>query len=281
MDSVKTTPISLVETPETLLGDVPARMADLHNSYPQPTGLTSKTVEELTLRLMGLMFPHLTPTEEQDQTLDARFESFLIFIRTVCRKLPGQHCDTLVEFMQDLPDIAQECHKDAVAILEGDPAAHSLEEIILCYPGFFAVTAYRLAHNLLGRGVPLLPRMITEFAHQRTGMDIHPGAKIGANFFVDHATEIVIGETTIIGNNVKLYQGVTLGGLRVSKEEAKKKRHPTIKDNVVIYANATILGGETVVGENSIIGGNVWLTKSVPANSRVMFRTCDAEPIIE
>ncbi|HWX40657.1 MAG TPA: serine acetyltransferase, partial [Blastocatellia bacterium] len=149
------------------------------------------------------------------------------------------------------------------------------DEIILSYPATYAITAYRAAHELNKLGVMLLPRMLTELAHARTGIDIHPGAQIGESFFIDHGTGVVIGETTIIGNHVKLYQGVTLGALSFAKDEKGRlirgqKRHPTIEDNVVIYAGATILGGDTVIGEGSVIGGNVWLTESVPPGSRVV-----------
>ncbi len=162
---------------------------------------------------------------------------------------------------------------DAAFILNNDPASKTMEEVYISYPGFFTISVYRFAHQLLELGVPLIPRVFTEYAHSKTGIDIHPGAVIGTPFFIDHGTGIVIGETTEIGNNVKLYQGVTLGALSVSKEKATKKRHPTIKDNVVIYAGATILGGKTVVGENSIIGGNVWLINSIEANTQVFHKS--------
>jgi serine O-acetyltransferase len=158
---------------------------------------------------------------------------------------------------------------DAQATYDADPAARSLDEVILAYPGFFALACYRVAHALHELGVPLLPRLVTEVAHRQTGIDIHPGASIGRALSIDHGTGIVIGETTVIGNRVRLYQGVTLGALRVEKALARAKRHPTLEDDVVVYANATILGGNTVVGRGSIIGGNVWLTHSVPANSVV------------
>ena len=159
--------------------------------------------------------------------------------------------------------------KDARAICDFDPASASLEEVIITYPGFFAIAAYRIAHALKTLGVPLIPRLISEYAHSMTGIDINPGAEIGESFFIDHGTGVVIGETTIIKNNVKLYQGVTLGALQVRKDLASTKRHPTVEDNVIIYANATILGGDTVIGQGSIIGGNVWITSSVPENSLV------------
>lgn len=159
--------------------------------------------------------------------------------------------------------------QDAAFILEFDPAAYSLEEVIVSYPGFSAIIVYRLAHELYRLSIPVIPRMMSEWAHSRSGIDINPGAQIGCPFFIDHGTGIVIGETTVIGKNVKLYQGVTLGALSVRKEDAQQKRHPTIEDDVVIYAGSTILGGNTVIGHNSIIGGNTWVTESVPAHSVV------------
>jgi serine O-acetyltransferase len=182
-------------------------------------------------------------------------------------------------FLESLPRIRRMLAKDIQAAYDGDPAAHCIDEIILSYPAAYAITAYRVAHELHIAGVPLLPRMLTELAHSRTGIDIHPGAEIGERFFIDHGTGVVIGETTVIGNQVKLYQGVTLGALSFPKDETGRlirgrKRHPTIEDNVVIYAGATILGGETIIGEGSVIGGNVWLTESVPPGSRV----AQAEP---
>ena len=179
------------------------------------------------------------------------------------------------EFIELIPELRRKLRLDVEAAMRGDPAAQSREEVILAYPGIEAVLVYRLAHVLWERGVPLLPRMMTEWAHGRTGIDIHPGANIGDYFFIDHATGVVIGETTIIGNRVKIYQGVTIGALSVKKEEANKKRHPTIEDDVTIYAGATILGGETTIGHGSVIGGNVWITSSVPPQSRVFYKADD------
>ncbi|MEA2106037.1 MAG: serine O-acetyltransferase EpsC [Bacteroidota bacterium] len=167
------------------------------------------------------------------------------------------------EYFEKIPSIYDQLLKDAKAIEEFDPAAYSLEEIILAYPGFQAILTYRLAHPLYELGVPILPRLMSEYAHTNTGIDIHPGAKIGKSFFIDHGTGIVIGETADIGENVKIYQGVTIGALNVKKNESKTKRHPTIEDNVIIYSGTTILGGKTVIGHDSVVGGNVWLTKSV------------------
>ena len=164
-------------------------------------------------------------------------------------------------FFENLPDIYNTLLKDAEAILKFDPAAESVEEVIVAYPGFFAIAVYRFSNQLWKQEIGILPRLLTEYAHSKTGVDIHPGAAIGESFFIDHGTGIVIGETTVIGKNVKIYQGVTIGALSVSREKATGKRHPTIEDNVIIYSGATILGGETIIGKNSVIGGNVWITK--------------------
>lgn len=176
-----------------------------------------------------------------------------------------------LEFMESIPELQRLLLKDVEAELEGDPAAKSKEEIIFSYPGIFAIFVYRIAHQLYKLEVPLIPRIMTEYAHGKTGIDINPGAQIGEYFFIDHGTGIVIGETTIIGNHVKIYQGVTLGALSTQKgqELAGVKRHPTIEDNVVIYANTTILGGETVIGRNSVIAGNTFITESIPPNTKV------------
>lgn len=181
--------------------------------------------------------------------------------------------DSLVDkFFEDLPELYNLIYKDVSAMYDGDPAAKSHTEIIRSYPGFFAISSFRIANKLKNLGVLLVPRIITELAHSQTGIDIHPGADIGHHFCIDHGTGVVIGETSVIGNYVKIYQGVTLGGLSVDKNKADQKRHPTIEDGVVIYAGATILGGETVVGKNSIIGGNVWLTRSVPPETKVYYK---------
>jgi serine O-acetyltransferase len=176
-------------------------------------------------------------------------------------------------FFEALPAIYEALLTDAEAVLRFDPAAQSIEEVLIAYPGFYATAIYRLSHQLYLQGIKTLPRLLSEYAHSKTGIDIHPGASIGAAFAIDHGTGIVIGETTVIGNNVKIYQGVTLGALNVSKELASKKRHPTIEDDVIIYSGATILGGETVIGAGSIIGGNIWLTHSVAPNSVVYHKS--------
>lgn len=178
------------------------------------------------------------------------------------------------EFIDEIPNIQNKLIKDITANFEGDPAATSKAEIILSYPGFYAIFVYRFAHELYKRNVPFIPRMMTEHAHSKTGIDINPGAEIGEYFFIDHGTGIVIGETTTIGNNVKIYQGVTLGALSPRKGQVLSgvKRHPTVEDNVTIYANSTILGGDTVIGENSVIGGNSFVTESVDKNSYVSIK---------
>lgn len=189
-------------------------------------------------------------------------------------EVKNSHCFGLAEktalaLIQEIPNIRRQIHLDVIAAFNGDPAAKSDEEVIVSYPGLDAIVVYRLAHFLFSCGVPVIPRIMSEYIHSRTGIDIHPGAQIGESFFIDHGTGVVIGETTIIGNNVKIYQGVTLGALSVKKQLQDKKRHPTIEDDVTIYANATILGGRTVIGKGSIIGGNTWIVESVPENSTI------------
>jgi serine O-acetyltransferase len=176
-------------------------------------------------------------------------------------------------FVARLPELRSQVTLDLRAAYEGDPAASGVDEILFCYPGTYAVTVYRMAHALLREGAVVIPRMMTELAHRRTGIDIHPGAEIGASFFIDHGTGVVIGETTLIGDRVRIYQGVTLGALSVPQGETRPtpghRRHPTLEDGVVIYANATILGGQTIIGHGSVIGGNAFVTASVPPGSRV------------
>lgn len=204
--------------------------------------------------------------------------------RYACRVTQCEHCDVheqaqkaVQHLLEQLPQIRETLKLDVQAGFDGDPAAKSLDEIILCYPAIEAIATHRLAHELYRCGVPLLPRMWSERAHSRTGIDIHPGATIGPRFFIDHGTGVVIGETAVIGAHVQLYQGVTLGALAPAQGQvlAGKKRHPTIEDDVIIYAGATILGGETVIGRGSIIGGNVWLTESVPPHTKVMLAKRD------
>jgi serine O-acetyltransferase len=185
--------------------------------------------------------------------------------------------EVTLAFLEGIPAIREKLAGDVQAAYDGDPAALNLDEVILAYPGLLAISVQRLAHTLYDLDVPLMPRIMSEWAHAQTGIDIHPGARIGRNFFIDHGTGVVIGETTDIGDNVKIYQGVTLGALSFPKDERgrvirKAKRHPTVNDNVTLYANAILLGGDTVIGENSVIGGSVFVTSSVPPNSVVTFK---------
>ncbi len=180
----------------------------------------------------------------------------------------------ILGFVRKLPAIRALLSKDVIAAFQGDPAAKSVEEVIFSYPSIEAITTHRIAHELHREQVPMLPRIMTEHAHMNTGIDIHPGAEIGESFFIDHGTGVVIGETCVIGNNVKLFQGVTLGALSLARGVPGKtggKRHPTLEDDVTIYAGATILGGETVIGKGSIVGGNAWLTESIPPGSRISY----------
>lgn len=218
-----------------------------------------------------LLFPMNKPRNIDEYHL--RFNSLALQLeRLLCvLKVGMKHKPNYVidRFFKNMPHIYDQLLEDAEAIFRFDPAAESIREVVNAYPGFFAIAVYRLSHCLLRLEVPLLPRMMSEYAHSETGIDINPGARIGRSFFIDHGTGVVIGETTDIGNNVKIYQGVTLGALSVEKSLAATKRHPTIEDNVIIYAGSTVLGGKTVVGRESVIGGNVWLTASVPPYSVV------------
>jgi serine O-acetyltransferase len=194
-----------------------------------------------------------------------------------CRDCGDESHRIALAMMTSVPQLRKMLSADVRATFDGDPAAKSYDEIIFSYPGLFAQTVYRVAHQLLELGVPVLPRIMTEYAHSETGIDIHPGATIGNNFVIDHGTGVVIGETTFIGNNVRIYQGVTLGALSLPPDAGEqyrgKKRHPTIEDNVIIYSGATILGGNTVIGARSVIGGNVWLTESVPPDTKVIMES--------
>ena len=223
--------------------------------------------------VLRVIFPQLSRGQQFDRSMLVReVEAIGTGIRDLCSPgmSNGVDCDELARgFIGELPQFHELLLEDAQAIFRGDPAATSIDEVIVAYPGFFAIAVYRIAHWLYQQRVAVVPRMIAEHAHRLTGIDIHPGASIGRCFVIDHGTGIVIGETTVIEDNVKVYQGVTLGALSVAKEMANTKRHPTIERDVVIYANATILGGSTVIGAGSIVGGNVWITESVPPGSRV------------
>lgn len=224
--------------------------------------------------LLEIIFPHFSEIQLKSiEEINNKFQSLIKEFEIIISPLKNILSKSIKEinniFFDKIHKIHKEILKDAQTLCDNDPASYSIDEVILSYPGLKAIAIYRLAHELYILNVPFIPRIMTEYAHQLTGIDIHPGAVIGNSFFIDHGTGIVIGETTIIGNNVKIYQGVTLGALNVSKDMAKTKRHPTIEDNVIIYSNTTILGGNTIIGKNSIIGGNVWLTKSINSNSIV------------
>jgi len=210
-------------------------------------------IANLTKEIQKALIYTINPGCKSGDATDAR-----------CFKLAEQ---TSIALIEELPNIREKIVLDTKAAFDGDPAAKSSEEVILSYPGLEAIVVHRIAHFLFEHNVPIIPRIMSEHIHGKTGIDIHPGATIGNSFFIDHGTGVVIGETCIIGNNVKIYQGVTLGALSVKKSLQDKKRHPTIEDNVTIYAGATILGGETVIGHDSTIGGNTWVTKSIPAES--------------
>lgn len=216
--------------------------------------------------LYALLFASYVEKYATEEALELEMKLIRCWLQVLLKKslADEKEAKKVVEhFFEELPHIYDYLMEDAAAVLEFDPAAKSLEEVLVAYPGFYTTAVYRFAHVLYLKGICLLPRLFCEHAHSKTGIDIHPGATIGRSFFIDHGTGIVIGETAIIGNHVKIYQGVTLGSLTVSKQETSVKRHPTIQDNVIIYANATILGGKTIVGHDSVIGGSAWITKSV------------------
>ncbi len=249
-------------------------LISIHNHCPKCP--PNSEVNKWFNNLLGLLYPsysliRLNNAEEVERAFKKShdglchlLEYFKNFNRDTAEDISNQ-------FIEDLPTIKRKIDNDLEAIFMGDPAAKSKEEVVRCYPGFYAIASYRIAHDIYSLGVDILPRLITEHAHRKTGIDIHPAASIGSYFCIDHGTGVVIGETSVIGNWVKIYQGVTLGALSVNKEDANVKRHPTIEDNVVIYANTTILGGQTIIGESSIIGGNVWITKSVKPSSTVYY----------
>lgn len=224
--------------------------------------------------MLSLLFPHfqqqfghsVRPAVEVADELD------LVLLRMLNDAGIGQVLshEILEKFWNQVPDVHTTLLADARATDEFDPASESVDEVILAYPGFYAIAIYRLAHILYGQGVPFLPRILTEHAHRETGIEIHPGAEIDSPFVIDHGTGIVIGQSAKIGKRVKLYHGVTIGALAVKKHLAKTKRHPTIEDDVIIYSGATILGGETVIGAGSVVGGNAWITSSVPARSIIV-----------
>jgi serine O-acetyltransferase len=235
---------------------------------------STSAASRLITKILLLLFPEQTKqhfkTKEELEAAFVKLQQELTLLLTSMQS----HLDDTPEniakkYIQNIPEVYWRLNTDIQALLNGDPAAKSEFEVIRAYPGFYAIAFYRLAHELYKLNVPFLPRILMEYAHSKTGIDIHPGASIDTHFYIDHGTGLVIGETAIIGKNVKLYQGITLGALSVSKELSSQKRHPTIEDRVVIYSGATILGGNTVIGHDSIIGGNVWLTASLPPFSKV------------
>ncbi|WP_114751803.1 serine O-acetyltransferase EpsC [Pleomorphovibrio marinus] len=247
-----------------------------HNKCPECP--SPKIIRKFFDDILGILFPeHANEVLKDIGTLEMKLFDLKVQLKNILKKnsrLHGGDGEELGEaFFTKLEGVYALLQEDLQAMYDGDPAAKSKTEIIRCYPGFYAISAYRIAHLLHSLGVGLIPRMMTEYAHSKTGVDIHPGANIGRHFCIDHGTGIVIGETTLVGEHVKIYQGVTLGALSVNKEDADKKRHPTIGDHVVIYAGATILGGDTEIGERSVVGGNVWLTKSIPPNSKIYYQT--------
>lgn len=249
----------------------------LHRERTSSVGLVLNVpdVRKSVDDLVCLLFPergctlrgNLEDIEDLIQKIEAQFVTYLTALSPLDPALKTEAAARVRTFFDSLPEIYRTLELDVQAALTGDPAAYSREEVVLSYPGFYAVCIHRLAHKFHQLKVPLLPRLMSEYAHEKTGIDIHPGSTLGDSIFIDHGTGVVIGETSVIGKNVKIYQGVTLGALSVKKKLQGIKRHPTVEDDVVIYANATILGGDTVVGKGSIIGGSVWITKSVPAAS--------------
>jgi serine O-acetyltransferase len=251
-----------------------SKLYEAHKSCPSCP--SPAAVSKFYVELLGTLFPDYAAMSFRSlREFELHVEKLKLQLDQLLHKNQGigDRADAIADrFFETIPDIHRKLTQDVDAIFEGDPAAKSRGEVIRTYPGFYAVAAYRVAHALHSLGVLDIPRIITEHAHSKTGIDIHPSSRIGEHFCIDHGTGVVIGETTVIGNHVKIYQGVTLGALSVNKEDAEKKRHPTIEDHVVIYAGATILGGETVIGHDSIVGGNVWLTRSVPPNSKIYYQ---------
>lgn len=250
-------------------------------SHDRPKALPgSEEIDSFLVRLLQFLFPELNNIRlDKEEELELEYSEIKRAFEQLLEKTKACESNQVMSicqyFFKELEVVYDHCLEDAQAIFDGDPAASDLREVIRTYPGFMAISVYRIAHIMTHIDVPYLPRIFTEYAHSKTGIDIHPCAQIGRFFCIDHGTGVVIGATTVIGDHVKIYQGVTLGALSVNKGMALTKRHPTIKDHVVIYAGATILGGDTEIGENSIIGGSVWLTESVLPNSRVYYSSSD------
>lgn len=256
-------------------------LIDRRANFCFPVGLAAEA-REFSSAILGVLFPHFATNlacdsndvEQEVDGIRARLERFAEVLGS---RFPMPEPGTADAFLASLPAVSRVLEEDAQATYHNDPAATSIDEVILTYPGFYAIAVHRVANALLKLGYPVLPRLLSEQAHSRTGIDIHPGASIGRSFFIDHGTGVVIGETTVVGNRVRIYQGVTLGALAVKKEFAQKRRHPTLEDDVVVYANATILGGETVIGHDTIVGASSWITESVPPFS-VVGRHSEARP---
>ena len=231
--------------------------------HPIQIPIDKRKLEETIETLFALMFP-IGRNADEERVRQKLLDTADVLIHNISGITSAEFAEESVFlFFESLPDIVSRLLEDADTYLQSDPAAKSLEEVIITYPGFFALSVHRIAHKLHTLGVPLLPRLFSEYAHSKVGIDIHPGATIGKNLFLDHGTGIVIGETTEIGDNVKIYQGVTLGAMFLEKKLSEVKRHPSVQDNVIIYSGATILGGHTVIGHHSVIGGGAWLTQSV------------------
>ncbi len=283
------------ELPEVLAAFEPCRECPALNSERGANLPGQRAIIEALESLVRLLFPGChgsapLPADRIEQETCRQLVDSAIALRGMiarvmafyCQEGLCKHCGdceafarrAVLQFLRSLPEMRRVLHADIEAAFEGDPAARSHMEVVMSYPGLYAVAVHRIAHSLHGLGIPLIPRVMSEHAHARTGIDIHPGATIGKAFFIDHGTGVVIGETCVIGRNVKLYQGVTLGAFSFAKDEHGNlvkgvKRHPDVEDNVIVYAGATILGGDTVIGHDSVIGGNVWLTHSVPPGSKV------------
>lgn len=250
---------------EEIIQNISAHKSHLTINY----SIKTKT-EAFTEQLFYTLFDSNAPLEQSINALEQQFKEIA---KIACQK-PEDLCECAWDnFLEKLPIVLEQLNQDASYILQNDPASNNIEEVYLAYPGFYAIAIYRLSHELYLLDLLLFSRLMSEYAHRITGTDIHAGAKIASPFFIDHATGIVIGETTVIEEYVKIYQGVTLGALSVSKDMKNAKRHPTVEQHVCIYANATILGGDTIIGRNSIVGGNSWVTKSIPADSTVLNTT--------
>jgi serine O-acetyltransferase len=248
-------------------------LLDKRQTHSCTSSLKTEAIEYLN-QLIDFLFPHFSSkayysVNDVYAKLQLMERNLISLIKQLNGGFSGDEMQIAKSFVEKIPLIHDMLWADAEAIYKGDPAAENIDEVILAYPGFMAIVIFRIAHELYLLNLPIIPRIITEHGHEKTGIDIHPGATIGSPFFIDHGTGIVIGETSIIGKNVKIYQGVTLGALSVDKKMQNTKRHPTIEDDVIIYSQAVILGGDTVIGSNSIIGGNAWITNSIAPNSVV------------